>query len=89
MGSMNRPTKFLETIARNGQLIIDNNPITQWMFSNVVVKSDYNGNTKPVKINSNSEYKIDGIVAMLDALGMWLSQEHYNNEIFSINMDEN
>lgn len=46
MGSMNRPTKFLETIARNGQLVIDNNPITQWMFSNVVVKSDYNGNTK-------------------------------------------
>jgi phage terminase large subunit-like protein len=89
MGSMNRPTKFLETIARNGQLIIDNNPITQWMFSNVVVKSDYNGNTKPVKINANSEYKIDGIVAMLDALGMWLSQEHYNNEIFSINMEDN
>ena len=81
MGSMNKPTKYLETIARNGQLIIDDNPITRWMFSNVVIKSDYNGNMKPIKANHSSEYKIDGIVAMLDSLGCWLSQEHYNNEI--------
>lgn len=88
MGSMNKPTKHLETIARNGQLIIDNNPITSWMFSNVVIKSDYNGNSKPIKANHSSEFKIDGIVAMLDALGMWLSQEHYNNEILGFQINE-
>lgn len=88
MGSMNRPCKHLEMIARNGQLVIDDNPITRWMFSNVVIKSDYNGNTKPIKANASSEFKIDGIVAMLDALGMWLSQEHYDNEILGISIGE-
>lgn len=86
IGSMNRPTKYMETISRSGHLIIDDNPITRWMFSNVVVKSDWNGNQKPIKVNANSEYKIDGIVAMLDALGNWLSQQHYDNEIFGFNV---
>ena len=87
IGSMNIPTKYMETIARNGHLIIDDNPITRWMFANVVVKSDWNGNQKPIKINASSEYKIDGIVAMLDALGCWLSQQHYNNEIFGFSVE--
>lgn len=82
IGSMNRPTKLTETIARNGQLIIDDNPITRWMYSNVVIKSDWNGNQKPVKCNHSSEYKIDGIVASLNSLGMWLSKEHYDNTIY-------
>lgn len=85
IGSMNRPTKYMETIARNGQLIIDDNPITRWMFSNVVIKSDWNGNQRPVKANASSEYKIDGIVAMLDALGNYLAETHYNNEIVGFN----
>lgn len=87
MGSMNRPTKYLETIARNGQLIIDDNPITKWMFSNVVIKSDYNGNAKPIKANHSSEFKIDGIVASLNALGMYLSQPQYKNEIFGFQVE--
>lgn len=89
IGSMNKPTKFMETIARNGQLIIDDNPITRWMYSNVVIKSDYNGNQKPVKANHSSEYKIDGIVASLNSLGMWLSKEHYDNSILAFNVNEN
>lgn len=87
IGSMNKPTKYTETIARNGQLIIDDNPITRWMFSNVVIKSDYNGNQKPIKANASSEYKIDGIVAMLDALGCYISQQHYTNEILGFTVD--
>lgn len=89
MGNMNKPTKYIETIARNGQLIIDDNPITRWMFSNVVIKSDYNGNQKPIKANASSEYKIDGIVAMLDAMGNYLSQTHYSNDILAFNLDNN
>lgn len=88
MGSMNRPTKLMETIARNGQLIIDQNPITSWMFSNVVIKSDYNGNQKPIKANHSSEYKIDGIVASLNSLGMWLSQDHYDNTVYGFQVNE-
>lgn len=89
MGNMNKPTKYMETIARNGKLIIDDNPITRWMFSNVVIKSDYNGNQKPIKANHSSEFKIDGIVAMLDAMGNYLSQPHYNQEILGFSLNEN
>lgn len=87
MGNMNKPTKYIETIARNGHLHIDDNPITRWMFSNVVIKSDYNGNSKPIKANATSEFKIDGIVAMLDAMGMYMSTPRYDNQIFGFSMD--
>lgn len=87
MGSMNRPTKYMEVIARNGQIVIDDNPITRWMFSNVVIKSDYNGNQRPIKANHSSEYKIDGVVAMIDALGCWLSQDHYSNDILAFSVE--
>ena len=87
MGNMNKPTKYIETIARNGHLFIDDNPITRWMFSNVIIKSDYNGNSKPIKANANSELKIDGIVAMLDAMGMYMSQPHFDNTIFGFNVE--
>lgn len=87
MGNMNKPTKYIETIARNGHLFIDDNPITRWMFSNVIIKSDYNGNSKPIKANANSEFKIDGIVAMLDAMGMYMSQPHFDNTIFGFNVE--
>ena len=80
-GSLNRPTRHLEMISRNGQLVLDDNPITRWMFSNVVLKEDYNNNIKPVKVNGNSEKKIDGIAAILDALGCYLTETHYDNVI--------
>lgn len=80
-GSMNRPTRHLEMIARNGHLILDDNPITRWMFANVELREDYNNNVKPIKMNKNSENKIDGVAAICDALGYYLTQTHYDNVI--------
>ncbi len=79
VGSMNRPTRHLEMIARNGHLIIDDNPITRWMFANCELREDYNNNVKPIKSNKMSENKIDGVAAMCDALGHYLTQTHYDN----------
>lgn len=81
IGSMNRPTRHLEMIARNGHLIIDDNPITRWCFANCELREDYNGNVKPTKSNKCSENKIDGVAAMSDALGHYLTQTHYDNAI--------
>lgn len=80
-GSMNRPTRHLEMIARNGHLILDDNPISRWMFANVELREDYNNNVKPIKMNKNSENKIDGVAAICDALGYYLTQTHYDNVI--------
>jgi len=62
--------------------IIDNNPINRFCFSNVEIKSDHNGNFKPSK--SIDKKKIDGVIAMIEALGGWLSVAHYSNEILTI-----
>lgn len=78
-GSMNRPTRHLEMISRNDHLIIDDNPITRWMFANCELREDYNNNVKPIKLNKNSENKIDGVAAMCDALGHYLTDVHYDN----------
>jgi phage terminase large subunit-like protein len=53
-----------------GECIIDNNPINKFCLDNVVIISDINGNTKPSK-NASSE-KIDGVIAMVQALGGYL-----------------
>lgn len=84
-GSMNRPTRHLEMIARNGTLKLDKNLITSWMFGNCEIMEDSNGNIKPVKQNKNSERKIDGVHSTLNALGKYLEQPRYNNEITGFN----
>lgn len=78
-GSMNRPTRHLEMIARNGHLILDDSPITRWMFANCELREDYNNNVKPIKLNKSSENKIDGVAAICDALGHYLTETHYDN----------
>ena len=84
-GSMNIPTRHLEMIARNGTLKLDKNLITSWMFGNCEIMEDSNGNIKPVKQNNNSERKIDGVHSTLNALGKYLEQPRYNNEITGFN----
>lgn len=84
IGSMNRPTKHIEMIARNGHMVIDDNPITRWMFSNCELKEDWNNNQKVQKMNKMSENKIDGVAAMCDALGYYLTETHYDNTLISI-----
>lgn len=82
MGNFNRPTKELERLILSGNTVIDNNEITRWCFRNVELKSDYNGNAKPNKgIKSK---KIDGVIAIIQALGMYLTVPHYSNEILTI-----
>lgn len=72
-GSINKPARELEKRVRECSILMDSNPITTWMFHNVTIKEDYNGNIKPVKVNANSENKIDGVVSILMAIGGWLS----------------
>lgn len=83
-GSMNRPTRHCEMIARNEHLVLDDNPITRWMFSNCELREDYNNNVKPIKLNKMSENKIDGVAALCDALGGYLTETHYDNTLISI-----
>ncbi len=59
-------TKEYERLMRCGDLVHDNNPVQQWMLSNVVLWVDPNGNYKPDK--KRSAEKIDGIIADIMAV---------------------
>lgn len=82
LGNFNRPTKELERLILSGKAVIDNNDITRNCFRNVVLKSDYCDNVKPVK--QHDKKKIDGVIAMIQALGGYLTKPHYSNSIYTI-----
>lgn len=67
--SMSSPSKELERLVVSGRLIHFNHPVLRWMASNVKVATDPAENVKPVKEDPNSPNKIDGIVALVMALG--------------------
>jgi phage terminase large subunit-like protein len=65
--SMTAPTKELESLMLSGKLRHGGNPVLRWMAGNVTVETDAAGNLKPSKKKSTE--KIDGIVALIMALG--------------------
>ena len=75
LGNFNRPTKEMERLMLSGKAVIDNNVINRHCFRNVVMARDRNGNTKPSK--QFEEKKIDGVIAMLEALGVYLMSPRY------------
>ena len=82
LANFNRPTREMERLIMSGRAVIDNNEINRYCFRNVQLKSDFNGNVKPIK--SVDKKKIDGIIAMLEALGSFLQVPRYSNEIISV-----
>jgi phage terminase large subunit-like protein len=65
MPNVSLATKALETEITNEQLEHFNNPVARWMMGNVVLKVDPVGQIMPDK--SKSQYKIDGVAAMVNA----------------------
>jgi phage terminase large subunit-like protein len=70
---MSVPTKWVETEVLRHRLNLLGNPVIRWMFRNVVTYVDPNANIKLDK--SRSRNKIDGVVALVDAVGGWLTKE--------------
>lgn len=82
LGNFNMPTRELERLILSGKAVIDNNEINRYCFRNVSLKSDHNGNVKPNK--AVDKKKIDGTIAMIQALGMYLRNPRFSNEIITI-----
>lgn len=77
--SFNRPTKEFERLLKGGNIIIDNNEVVRYCFSNVLINSDKYENVRPVK--SSNKNKIDCVVSMLTALGGHLAQPRYSYSV--------
>jgi phage terminase large subunit-like protein len=65
--SMSEPSKQLELCVLKNNLFHGGNPVLRWQIGNVQVQEDAAGNIKPAK--NKSKDKIDGVVAMIMALG--------------------
>lgn len=69
--TMAEPTARLEGEIADHQITHFNNPILTWMITNAVAKVDPRGNTMLVKDNPASKKKIDGLIAMIMARGVY------------------
>lgn len=78
IGNFNKPTKELERLLLSGRVEMDYNPITLFCFANVCMKIDANGNEKPSKENRHK--KIDGVIALIQALGLYLSEPRFGDD---------
>lgn len=79
IGSMNRPSKELQRLILNGQVVLDDNPVTRFCFENCVAKYDINENIKIVK--EQHQQKIDIVISQIMALGGYLNEEKWDNTI--------
>lgn len=75
--SMNTPMRELERRVLSGTIHHGDDPVLKWMASNIVAKMDEAGNIKPDK--RKSQEKIDGIVAVLMALGLHIADKDAAN----------
>ena len=73
MKNMSEPTKQLQRFVESAEIDLMNDPVLRWMFRNAVVVSDSNENTKLDK--KKSQNKIDGLIALINAIGGYMSGE--------------
>jgi phage terminase large subunit-like protein len=73
----NMPIKMIERVIIDERIAMSRNPVLRFCFRNVVMYTDGNGNRKPLK--NKSQDSIDGAVALLNAMGEYLSHE-FNEE---------
>jgi len=78
---MSVPTKDLEARVLRHELNFLGNPVIRWMFRNVVIYRDPNANIKLDKARSRN--KIDGVVALVDAIGGLLTKTANNKQAYS------
>jgi phage terminase large subunit-like protein len=83
LGNFNKPTKELERLILQNNVVIDNNIITRWCFSNCELKYDFNENVKPVK-GDDPNQKIDGCITIIMCLGGMLEDDVPQNTFIKL-----
>lgn len=79
--SISSPTKFLLDLVKNKKLYHKNNPVLNWMISNLTIVKDATGNIKPDKSDHNR--KIDGPAAIINALSYFEVTQENTKSVYS------
>lgn len=74
VAKMSEPMKYLQALMKERRIHFTGNPVTRWMFSNVVAHEDEKQNIFPKKPKDQPTRKIDGVVALIMALGCALAE---------------
>jgi phage terminase large subunit-like protein len=84
IGQFTMPMNEFEAAIVAGRVHHADNPVLNWMLSNLQAKRDTNGNVKPRK--EDKKKKIDGIVAAIMGIGrcMQTEDEDYSAELIII-----
>ena len=78
--SMSAPTKELEKLVLKKEINHLRNPVLRWQCENVSLQTDPAGN---IKINKQkSSEKVDGMIALVMALGEMLTDETEGDSIY-------
>jgi len=77
--SMSAPMKELYRLVLEGKINHEGDPVLRWMVGNVSVAYDPALNMKPDKARSGD--KIDGVVALVCAIGEAMTYEHDDNTL--------
>ena len=72
--AMSAPAKTLENFVLSGKVRHAGHPVLTWCANNVAVAEDKFGNIYPSKARSTE--RIDGIVALCQAIGSWIGSEN-------------
>lgn len=78
--AMTAPTKELQKLLLERKVQHGGNPVLRWMAANVAVEQDPAGNLKPSKAKSTE--RIDGIVALIMAIGQAMTSPDQPSEVF-------
>ena len=65
--TLSMPMKEIRALYRENRVIDNGNPVAEWCRSNVMVRTDVNGNIAPDKKNEDPRNRIDAWAAEIDA----------------------
>jgi phage terminase large subunit-like protein len=72
--NLNEPTRMLLELVREERLIHGGHEVLRWNADCLEVKTDASGNVRPVKPDHATPARIDGMVALIMALGLAVRQ---------------
>ena len=81
-GAMTGSCRKLEELILKGGIVHDKNPIMDWCISNVSVATNAYDEIRPVKPAKGTSKRIDGVVALVMALGMAIHAEELKPSIY-------
>ena len=79
--NLSEASKRLEVLVKRRQLSHGGNPVLRWMAEHVGIKTNENGDIRPVK-DHKSIYRVDGIVALVMAIAAALDHERPKQSVW-------